>query len=80
MDMVYMRSDKVLSWAMVVDILQEFDPESTPHVDTPFGKPKGGEVYIFFTLDAFKAEDYKIDEYQWRNNGAKDTEEQSLTL
>ena len=68
---VFKQAVVSLDWSEAYAILKNFKPDSTPYINSPIVKPKGGDVYIYFTTDELKEDDYKVDYYQWRNNGAK---------
>jgi len=61
---------KPLKWKEVKEIIDEFDSETHQYIDSRIHEPKGGDVFIFYNPNPEKHEDYKVDGYLWKNNGA----------
>ena len=56
-------------WREAYRILSSFNPEKDPYC-TRIPYSNGGEMYIFYTSDHSKKNDYTTDHFQWRNNGS----------
>ena len=61
---------KSLSWQEANAILSDFDVEKHRHVNDKIIDSKGGEIYIFYSLDEDKWAEYSADGYLWKNMGA----------
>ena len=55
---VFKQAVVSLDWSEAYAILKNFKPDSTPYINSPIVKPKGGDVYIYFTTDELKEDDY----------------------
>lgn len=67
---VYDISNTTLSNEYVDDALTNFDIV-TDNYNESIKDPKVNDIYLFYTENINKTEDYKVDGYKWRNNGAK---------
>ena len=61
---------KPLKWEKALEILDQFDHNVRQYVDDRVYDPQGGDLYIFYNTNPEKQDDYKVDGYLWRNNGA----------
>lgn len=59
-----------LKWFEANEILSNFDSSITPYV-TAIMRPLGGEIYLFHSVDRKGQKDYRVDGFQWSNNGGK---------
>ena len=64
------KNSESLTWVEAEEILSTYDLNDKKHVDH-ITCPLGSEVYIYFQEDSTKYQDWKVDGYQWKNNGNK---------
>lgn len=64
------NEQKALKWETVDQILSEFDKDTDVHVNDRILDPQGGEIYLFYTCDPLKYNDWRADGYIWKNMGA----------
>ena len=60
---------KALDSIIASEILNKFDQSKKEHVETIY-KPRGGKVFIYCN-SSDKKNDYKVDGYNWSNNGGR---------
>ena len=66
---VFRISKASLESSEIYTILSNFDPVLQTYVER-IKEAKPDEVYIFFSNDQNKSEDFSYDNYLWKNNGA----------
>ena len=59
---------KTMDLTKIHTLLKNFNEIDKTHVQR-IHQPKGGQVFIFFSNDKNRANDYKVDGYNWRHIG-----------
>jgi hypothetical protein len=67
---VFQIVQQPLTWQRVHSILKSFVATQNKHITRPIENARAGEVYIFFSNNPDDQSDWRVDNFQWRNQGA----------
>ena len=70
---------KSLSYDEICDLIINFNPEIDNYTEQ-IESPKAGDVYLHYSLDKNKLDDWKSDGIIWLNNGQKSVNKKNAIL